>query len=135
MPLYGDLLELVAETNRQVLREDAALAHQLQITGEIERLAMEPRRHPGRHRGRAGHLRRLFRVMGMAPVGYYDLSVAGVPVHSTAFRAVHEDALQISPFRVFTSPAAPGTDRRSRAACAGRAVCWRRRIFTDRAWS
>lgn len=37
VPLYGDLLELVAETNRQVLREDAALAHQLQITGEIER--------------------------------------------------------------------------------------------------
>ncbi|MCP5853750.1 DUF1338 family protein, partial [Klebsiella pneumoniae] len=46
---------------------------------------------------------RLFAVMGMQPVGYYDLSSAGVPVHSTAFRAVHEQALHISPFRVFTS--------------------------------
>lgn len=41
--------------------------------------------------------------MGMQPVGYYDLSSAGVPVHSTAFRAVHEQSLHISPFRVFTS--------------------------------
>ena len=41
--------------------------------------------------------------MGMQPVGYYDLTPAGVPVHSTAFRAVHEQALQTSPFRVFTS--------------------------------
>ncbi len=39
----------------------------------------------------------------MQPVGYYDLSPAGVPVHSTAFRATHEAALQASPFRVFTS--------------------------------
>ena len=38
-------------------------------------------------------LRRLFAVMGLYPVGYYDLSVAGVPVHSTAFRPVDEAAL------------------------------------------
>jgi uncharacterized glyoxalase superfamily metalloenzyme YdcJ len=41
VPLYSALVELVAETNRQVLSEDAALANQLQITGEINRLAME----------------------------------------------------------------------------------------------
>jgi uncharacterized glyoxalase superfamily metalloenzyme YdcJ len=46
---------------------------------------------------------RLFAVMGMQPVGYYDLTPAGVPVHSTAFRAVDEAALRASPFRVFTS--------------------------------
>ncbi|MFH7397053.1 2-oxoadipate dioxygenase/decarboxylase family protein, partial [Pseudomonas syringae group genomosp. 7] len=45
----------------------------------------------------------LFAEMGMQPVGYYDLTAAGVPVHSTAFRAVHEHALQVSPVRVFTS--------------------------------
>ena len=39
----------------------------------------------------------------MSPVGYYDLAPAGVPVHSTAFRALHEDELKQSPFRVFTS--------------------------------
>ncbi|RBC34164.1 DUF1338 domain-containing protein, partial [Xanthomonas oryzae pv. oryzae] len=39
----------------------------------------------------------------MHPVGYYDLSVAGVPVHSTAFRPIDEAALSANPFRVFTS--------------------------------
>jgi len=39
----------------------------------------------------------------MYPVSYYDLSAAGVPVHSTAFRAVDEAALLYNPFRVFTS--------------------------------
>ncbi len=48
-------------------------------------------------------LRRLFAVMGMYPVDYYDLSVAGIPVHSTAFRPTDLEALKESPFRVFTS--------------------------------
>ncbi|MEW9808815.1 DUF1338 family protein, partial [Mesorhizobium sp. ZMM04-5] len=48
-------------------------------------------------------MRRVFAVMGMFPVGYYDLSEAGVPVHSTAFRAVDAAALKVNPFRVFTS--------------------------------
>src|SRR5690606_6031800 len=48
-------------------------------------------------------LRRLFAVMGMQPVGYYDLTVASVPVHSTAFRPVSVSALANNPFRVFTS--------------------------------
>ena len=39
----------------------------------------------------------------MAPVGYYDLSVAGIPVHSTAFRPTADEALRRNPFRVFTS--------------------------------
>ncbi len=46
---------------------------------------------------------RMFRVMGMYPVGYYDLSMAVVPVHSTAFRAINEVSLNSNPFRVFTS--------------------------------
>lgn len=48
-------------------------------------------------------MRRLFAVMGMHPVGYYDLAPAGVPVHSTAFRAIDTASLNNSPFRVFTS--------------------------------
>jgi uncharacterized glyoxalase superfamily metalloenzyme YdcJ len=47
--------------------------------------------------------RRLFKVMGMHPVDYYDLSVAGIPVHSTAFRALSPEELLASPFRIFTS--------------------------------
>ncbi|MGC6372207.1 2-oxoadipate dioxygenase/decarboxylase HglS [Pseudomonas sp. K2I15] len=104
VPLYGALMELVAETNASVLNTDAGVAHQLQRTGEIQRLDME--RHGAIRLGTAEELAtigRLFAVMGMQPVGYYDLTPAGVPVHSTAFRAVHESALQTSPFRVFTS--------------------------------
>jgi uncharacterized glyoxalase superfamily metalloenzyme YdcJ len=104
VPLYGDLLALVGEVNRETLDAQPALAESLQRTGEIERLDME--RHGAIRLGTAQELatiRRLFAVLGMQPVGYYDLTSAGVPVHSTAFRAVHEQALQASPFRVFTS--------------------------------
>jgi len=104
VPLYGDLLALVGEVNRETLDAQPALAESLQRTGEVERLDME--RHGAIRLGTAQELatiRRLFAVLGMQPVGYYDLTSAGVPVHSTAFRAVHEHALQASPFRVFTS--------------------------------
>lgn len=104
VPLYGALMELVAQVNAQTLEADSRLAQHLQRTGEIQRLDME--RHGAIRLGTPAELatiRRLFAVMGMQPVGYYDLTPAGVPVHSTAFRAVHESALQTSPFRVFTS--------------------------------
>ena len=104
VPLYGALLELVAQTNTHVLESDRGLAEHLHRTGEIQRLGME--RHGAIRLGTAAELAtisRLFAVMGMQPVGYYDLTPAGVPVHSTAFRAVHEQSLQASPFRVFTS--------------------------------
>lgn len=104
VPLYGALMALVAQTNAEVLAADHSLAQHLQRTGEIDRLGME--RHGAIRLGTAEELAtigRLFAVMGMHPVGYYDLTPAGVPVHSTAFRAVHETALQSCPFRVFTS--------------------------------
>jgi uncharacterized glyoxalase superfamily metalloenzyme YdcJ len=41
--------------------------------------------------------------MGMFPVGYYDLSTSGVPVHATAFRPITSASLEHNPFRVFTS--------------------------------
>jgi len=104
VPLYDTLLDLVAQVNAQTLAARPELAAQLARTGEIERLDIE--RHGAIRVGTAeelANMRRVFAVMGMRPVGYYDLSPAGVPVHSTAFRATHEAALQASPFRVFTS--------------------------------
>ncbi|AVX38754.1 2-oxoadipate dioxygenase/decarboxylase HglS [Yersinia massiliensis] len=104
VPLYGTLLQLVADTNKQTLNQQPELARHLHQTGEIERLSME--RHGAIRVGTPAELsmlRRLFAVMGMLPVGYYDLAPAGVPVHSTAFRAVHEASLQACPFRIFTS--------------------------------
>jgi len=104
VPLYGDLLELVSDANRMALQNDPALADSLASTGELARIDAE--RHGAIRVGTAEELatlRRLFAVMGMYPVGYYDLSTAGVPVHSTAFRPVTEEALQQNPFRIFTS--------------------------------
>lgn len=48
-------------------------------------------------------MRRLFVVIGMYPVGYYDLTVAGLPVYATCFRPLTKDSLASNPFHVFTS--------------------------------
>ncbi|WP_182086376.1 DUF1338 family protein [Aureimonas sp. ME7] len=104
VPQYGTLMELVAAVNEAARRADPALDARLLAHREIERLDLE--RHGAIRLGTAGKLstmRRLFAVMGMVPVGYYDLSVAGVPVHSTAFQPVEPEALRRNPFRVFTS--------------------------------
>ena len=104
VPLYTELMELVAEVNEDVLAKQPEINKQLNNTGEMDRLSME--RHGAIRLGTAAELamiRRLFAVMGMHPVGYYDLAPAGVPVHSTAFRAIDTASLNNSPFRVFTS--------------------------------
>lgn len=104
VPLYGDLLDLVHEINKDILSASKEIKEQLAHTGEITRLNME--RHGAIRLGKPYELftmRRLFKVMGMFPLGYYDLASAGVPVHSTAFRAIENTALNQAPFRVFTS--------------------------------
>lgn len=104
VPQYETLLELVDQVNRETLERDTALAERLSAYDELNRLGVE--RHGAIRVGTADELamlRRLFAVMGMVPVGYYDLSEAGVPVHSTAFRPIDDDALAYNPFRVFTS--------------------------------
>lgn len=104
VPAYGTLIDLVAEVNAEVLAADPGLAADLAETDQLGRISEE--RHGAIRLGTAGELatmRRLFAVMGMVPVGYYDLTEAGVPVHSTAFRPVGEAALRRNPFRVFTS--------------------------------
>lgn len=104
VPLYKDLMDLVADVNQNTLHNDPALKQQLTHTGELPRIDLE--RHGAIRLGLPSELlmmRRLFAVMGMKPVGYYDLTSAGVPVHSTAFRATDSAALQKSPFRVFCS--------------------------------
>jgi len=104
VPQYGTLLALVADVNARTLEQDPALRARLQREGGVDRLSVE--RHGAIRLGTAAELatmRRLFAVMGMQPVGYYDLAPAGVPVHSTAFRPVDDASLARNPFRVFTS--------------------------------
>ncbi len=104
VPAYGTLMELVADVNAATLKAQPELLERLEETDSLDRISEE--RHGAIRLGTAAELsmmRRAFAVMGMFPVGYYDLSAAGVPVHSTAFRPVADASLKINPFRVFTS--------------------------------
>ncbi|GGA96312.1 DUF1338 domain-containing protein [Brucella endophytica] len=104
VPAYGTLLDLVAEVNKATLDAEPHLRERLELTDSLDRISEE--RHGAIRLGTAeelGIMRRVFAVMGMFPVGYYDLSSAGVPVHSTAFRPIGDAALKRNPFRVFTS--------------------------------
>ena len=133
VPLYEDLLSLVADVNVSTLAQNPALEAQLTGSGEMQRLNLE--RHGAIRLGTAKELqgiRRVFAVMGLAPVGYYDLSVAGVPVHATAFRPIREASLARNPFRVFTSllrlELIEDASLREQAA----AILAQRAIFSDR---
>ena len=100
VPEYKRLLNLVNQINNHVLENNKN-----NVSAEqLNTLSIE--RHGAIRVGTAEelyNLRRLFLVMGMHPVDYYDLSIAGIPVHSTAFRALAQEDINTSPFRVFTS--------------------------------
>lgn len=134
VPLYGTLVDLVAEINDAVLTATPALAEQLDRTDERARLDQE--RHGAIRVGTAEELAtlgRLFALMGMYPIGYYDLSVAGVPVHSTAFRPRTAQALARNPFRVFTSLLRLELIENAALREQSADILAQRRIFTDTA--
>ena len=98
VPAYGDLIDIVKQTNQDIL------AHNSMADEDSARLSEE--RHGAIRVGTADELAmigRIFKIMGMYPVSYYDLGSAGIPVHSTAFRPIEREALAQNPFRVFTS--------------------------------
>lgn len=133
VPQYGTLMELVQRVNACCLTDRPALKTRLEAADELERLNLE--RHGAIRVGTAQELatlRQMFAVMGMEPVGYYDLSQAGVPVHSTAFRPVSDAALRRNPFRIFTSLLRLELidDRQLREKAA--AILAQRDIFTPR---
>lgn len=134
VPQYGTLIDLVNDVNAATLTADPALKTRLEAAGELDRLAVE--RHGAIRVGTAEELSvigRMFRVMGMFPVGYYDLSVAGIPVHSTAFRPVEDASLQRNPFRVFTSLLRLELVEDQDLADTARAVLSKRQIVTEAA--
>ena len=134
VPAYGALMELVARVNDETLAEQPRLKERLQATDYLDRISEE--RHGAIRLGTAAELAmmaRVFAVMGMYPVGYYDLSTAGVPVHSTAFRPIGDAELKRNPFRVFTSllrlDLIADEELRKEAA----QILSKRRIFTEAA--
>ena len=104
VPAYSDLLSIVNDTNTAALSNGRAADLRIDPDEDLQRISSE--RHGAIRVGTPEELsmiRRIFAVMGMFPVSYYDLSTAGIPVHATAFRPTDRDALAHNPFRVFTS--------------------------------
>lgn len=135
VPAYGALIDLVETVNKST-RQDAATRNEgIAVTAQDDLARISEERHGAIRLGTAEELsmmRRIFAVMGMYPVGYYDLSVAGIPVHSTAFRPIDAAALQRNPFRIFTSllriELIEDSDLREVAEC----ILKNRNIFSDR---
>ena len=133
VPQYDLLLELVSRVNDNVLKSNPPLRRQLAASGDLHRLSDE--RHGAIRLGTSEELstiRRIFAVMGMFPVDYYDLVQVGLPVCATAFRPVTDVALARNPFRMFTSllqlDLIERDDVRSdaRKALGSRSICSRR---------
>lgn len=134
VPAYGTLMELVAEVNAEVLDATPVLRQRLEATDSLGRISQE--RHGAIRLGTPAELsmmRRVFAVMGMHPVGYYDLSMAGVPVHATAFRPLGAEALSRNPFRVFTSLLRIDLIGDEALRVEAQAILAARRIFSDSA--
>ena len=104
VPLYGELMAVVKQVNREVVAARPELSLD---EAAVDRLSAE--RHGAIRLGRDDELAlmtRFFAVLGMEPVDCYDLSAAGAkaqPVIATAFRPAALDEIEVSPFRVFCS--------------------------------
>ncbi len=102
VPLFGNLLEIIENINKltEQLRPGTLESRGL----SQERLTEE--RHGAIRLATNEELRGMakrFEICGMQPVDYYDLTVAGMPAHSTAFRPIEKQQLAENPYRVFTS--------------------------------
>ena len=94
VPLCGNLVDIVRQVDQvKTGPNQLPRRHEVERHGAI-RFGNDNEMHC---------IKRLFAAFGMHPVGYYDLSVIGLPLHATAFRPIDEDCLAINPFRVFAT--------------------------------
>ncbi|KAJ5153399.1 uncharacterized protein N7482_009877 [Penicillium canariense] len=135
VPLYGDLIDVVWEADAKAVQASKKLGGAKTLDpDDILPSRHRVERHGAIRLGTAYELstiRRMFSVMGMYPVGYYDLSLAGFPMHATAFRPNTQDALSQHPFRVFTTVLRMELLTEKTRALAQKALS-QRRIFTPR---
>ncbi|KAK3897731.1 hypothetical protein C8A05DRAFT_38690 [Staphylotrichum tortipilum] len=99
VPLYGSLVDIVRDVDASVLAARGSSSSSLPVRHQLER-------HGAIRLGTEAEMRtiaRLFSLLGMHPVGYYDLKMVGFPLHGTAFRPTTAKALSANPFRVFTT--------------------------------
>ena len=134
VPLYGNLIDLVWEADAKAVQASQKLGNSDINPDEILPSRHRVERHGAIRLGTAYELRtirRMFSVMGMYPVGYYDLTPAGFPMHATAFRPKTQDALAQHPFRVFTTVLRMELLTEKTQNLAQQALA-QRRIFTPR---
>ncbi|KAJ6178240.1 hypothetical protein N7519_008701 [Penicillium mononematosum] len=135
VPLYSDLIDIVHDANERMLSSVNAKAQPSDATGikaNIERLTQE--RHGAIRLGTPYELRtikRIFEVLGMHPIGYYDLSIAGLPMHATCFRPLTVSSLNSNPFRVFTTLLRPELLASEEARRLSLKLLEKRNIFSD----
>ncbi|KAH7324414.1 hypothetical protein B0I35DRAFT_424113 [Stachybotrys elegans] len=125
VPLYGDLIRIVQGVNKEAYSGSLS-------PDSLDRLTLE--RHGAIRLGLPEELRtvrRLFSILGMKPVGYYDLSTAGLPMHATCFRPTAVTSLARNPFRVFTTLLRPEMIRSEEARDLAMGLLRRRSIFSD----
>ncbi|KAJ4346374.1 uncharacterized protein N0V89_010303 [Didymosphaeria variabile] len=106
VPLYGDLIKIVQSVNEEALRNSADPKITAMRNGNLASERLDLERHGAIRLGTPHELqtvRRIFAIIGLYPVGYYDLSPAGLPMHATCFRPTTTAALSRNPFRVFTT--------------------------------
>lgn len=138
VPLYGDLVDLVYEADTTALKAQKSYCKDT-CNQPIDPDTILPSRNRVERHGaiRLGTphelstIRRMFGIMGMYPVGYYDLSIAGFPMHATAFRPRKREALDKNPFQVFTTLLRMELLTERTRQLAVRAL-GQRRIFTER---
>ncbi|KAK9770961.1 putative 2-oxoadipate dioxygenase/decarboxylase [Seiridium cardinale] len=134
VPLYADLISLVTSVNDDFLASRPVLHENMERTKQLERLHYE--RHGAIRLGtpeEMGTMTRFLAIMGMQPVGYYDLTQppARLPIHATCFRCLDLDSLSVNPFRLFVSLLCPESISESlRMRAFG--ILSRRQIFSHR---
>ncbi|OHE92439.1 hypothetical protein CORC01_12230 [Colletotrichum orchidophilum] len=133
VPLYGDLIQIVQTINKNAqTKKRHGLDGSATMQASVERLTLE--RHGAIRLGTPHELhtvRRIFALLGMHPVGYYDLSVAGLPMHATCFRPTSTRSLERNPFRVFTTLLRPELLTSGTARVVALALLARRKLFSD----
>ena len=128
VPLYGDLVDIVRTVDASVLASRSLDPSSLPVRHSLER-------HGAIRLGTAQEMRqmaRLFRIMGMHPVGYYDLQIVGFPLHGTAFRPVSERSLSANPFRVFTTVLRPCRIASPSVRQLAESILSKRQLFSPR---
>jgi uncharacterized glyoxalase superfamily metalloenzyme YdcJ len=134
VPLYGNLVRIVKTVNDETLATSTE-PHILALkNGDIASERLDIERHGAIRLGTAHELhtvRRIFQVIGMDPVGYYDLSQAGLPMHATCFRPTTIAALKKNPFRVFTTLLRPELLRNEEASRIAMDLLSQRSIFSE----